>query len=429
MRSSGLFTNAPGWRSALGAASVCLMEVACAASDDVGSPNGPGGAGMASGPVAGSPGVSMGGAGGPGTGGTGKAGASNAGGGGMSGGSMSGGMSSGGASSAGTAGAGGAGLGTDLAVPLDPALIDSCTGSSPIKCTIPVPDNGNYNVTVELGSAQAASISQVQAELYRIVVPPVSLAAGGYAQHTFSVNVRAEDHDGYDAPGKELNILIDGDAPALRGLGYAAANLPTLFVVGDSTVCDWDPANASLGPTERGWAQNFSQFLKPGLAVANYADSGDTANSLYGKFADRGAVLKEGDYLFIQFGHNDQKSQSDIDGYKANLMKFIDDARDKKAIPILFSPAARKSATLANPGFAGLDEQARELAQAENVAFVDLTTLSITYYATVDKSLLFTSTTESTHFNIVGATAVSKLVADALKAGTMPATPIGEFVR
>jgi lysophospholipase L1-like esterase len=426
------FISAPGLRSALGALSVCLMGVACAPSDDIGSQNGRGGGGMASGAVAGSAGASMGGAGGPGTGGTGTAGASHTGGGGVSGGGVSGGGVSGGGVSAGGiggAGAGGADLGTDVAVPLDPALMERCTGSSPIRCTIPVLENGNYNVSVELGSAQAASISQVQAELYRIVVPPVSLEAGTYSQHTFSVNVRAEDHDGYDAPGKELNILIDGDAPALRGLGYAAADLPTLFVVGDSTVCDWDPEHANLGPTERGWAQNFSQFLKPGLAVANYADSGDTADSLYGKFAGRGAVLKEGDYLFIQFGHNDQKSQSDIDGYKANLMRFIDDARDKKAIPILFSPPARKSATLADPGFAGLNEQARELAQAENVAFVDLTTLSINYYATVDKSLLFTSTTESTHFNIAGATAVSKLVADALKAGTTPATPIAEFLR
>jgi lysophospholipase L1-like esterase len=333
------------------------------------------------------------------------------------------------AGSGGAAGNGGAEAGTVPAVPLDPALRERCTGSNPITCTIVVPANGNYHVTVELGSPQVASTSQIQAELYRIVVPPVALAAGAYSQHTFSVNVRAEDHDGYDAPGKELNVLIDGPAPALRGLGYVAATIPTLFVVGDSTVCDWDPAAANLGPQERGWAQEISQFMKPGLAVANYADSGDTAGSLYGKFASRGAVLKEGDYLFIQFGHNDQKSPSDIDSYKANLKRFISDARTAKATPILFSPVARKGATLANPGFAGLDQQARELAESEQVAFVDLTTLSIDYYATVDKSLLFTSPTEGTHFSIAGASAVSKLVADALKAGTTPGTAIDEFLR
>jgi lysophospholipase L1-like esterase len=315
------------------------------------------------------------------------------------------------------------------AVPLDPALMSRCTGSNPIKCTIPVPANGNYNVTVELGSAQAASTSQVEAELSRIVVPATKLEAGAYSQQTFSVNVRAEDHDDYDAPGKELNISINGAAPALHGLGYAAADIPTLFVVGDSTVCD---ATGS----QRGWAQEFSQFLKPGLAVANYADSGDTAGTLYGKFASRGAVLKEGDYLFIQFGHNDQKSQAGIDSYKTNLMKFVADARSAKATPILFSPVARrahlddrnKPTTLADPGFEGLDQQARDLAAAEQVAFVDLTKLAIEYYATVNASTLFVSN-DIAHFNVAGATAMSKLVAGALESGTTPVTSITEFLK
>jgi lysophospholipase L1-like esterase len=405
--------------------------MACAPADDAGNPKQPGGAGMSSGGVPGSAGVATaegGSAAGATMGGSvsgGGAGATN--GGGANGGSVSGAGSAGSSGQGGSAGSGGAELGPS--VQLDPALMERCSGTQPIKCTIPVPENGNYNVTVELGSAQAPSTSQVQAELYRIVVPTVSLDANAFARHTFSVNVRAEDHDGYDAPGKELNILIDGDAPALHGLGYAAAELPTLFVVGDSTVCDWDPEYASLGPTERGWAQEFSQFLKPGLPVANYADSGDTAGSLYGKFASRGAVLKEGDFLFIQFGHNDQKTTEGKSSYKTNLMKFVTAARDKKATPVLFSPAARKSATLASPGFEGLDQQVRDLAQAEQVAFVDLTKLSINYYATVDKSLLFATTSESTHFNIAGATAVSKLVADALKAGTTPATSMADFLR
>jgi lysophospholipase L1-like esterase len=90
---------------------------------------------------------------------------------------------------------------------------------------------------------------------------------------------------------------------------------------------------------------------------------------------------------------------------------------------------ARKTATLAQPGFAGLEQQARDLAKAEHVAFVDLTTLATNYYATVDKSLLFATTTEGTHFNVAGATAVSKLVTEALKAGTTPATSIGAFLK
>jgi lysophospholipase L1-like esterase len=428
-------------KSAIGAMSAWVCLMACGPGDDGPDANGVAGAGSSGGISGAAPGGSSnggstgisgaggsvavpGGAGGSGAGGSPIGGSAASGGNGGNGGNGNvGGAAGGGGTAGGSAGMVGA-------VPLDPALMSRCTGSNPIKCTIPVPANGNYNVTVELGSAQAASTSQVEAELSRIVVPSVKLEAGVYSQQTFSVNVRAEDHDDYDAPGKELNILINGAAPALHGLGYAAANIPTLFVVGDSTVCD---ATGS----QRGWAQEFSQFLKPGLAVANYADSGDTAGTLYGKFASRGAVLKEGDYLFIQFGHNDQKSQAGIDSYKTNLMKFITDARSAKATPILFSPVARraylddrnKPTTLADPGFEGLDQQARELAAAEQVAFVDLTKLAIEYYATVDASTLFASSSEIAHFNVTGATAVSKLVAGALKAGTTPVTAITDFLK
>ena len=277
------------------------LAVACAATDDAAKAQQAGSAGMSSVAVAGT--LTVGGAGAPSTGGASEA---SVGGGGMAGlagmdiggsattagGPVGGFASDGGTSVGGVAGTGGVGGGAVSPVELDPALMARCTGKNPIKCTIPVPANGNYNVTVELGSAQAESTSQVEAELYRIVVPALKLAAGAYSQQTFSVNVRAEDHDDYDAPGQQLNILIDGDAPALRGLGYAAANIPT-----------------------------------------------------------------------------------------------------------------------------------------QGIAFVDLTTLALNYYASVDATKLFASTTEIAHFNVAGATALSKLVASALNAGTSPATSIAEFLK
>jgi lysophospholipase L1-like esterase len=424
--------------ASFGLAALCLWVTACSPAQNV-DPDGSGTGGRETGGAApGIGGLPAGGDGGR-TSGTGGAEAGDTGGStsGSSGGdfgttggagaSMGGaGSSSGG--SEGTVGGGGGGVPV-TPVPLDPALLSRCTGSKPIRCTFPVPADGNYNVTVELGSAQAASTSQIEAELARLVVPTVKLAAGAYSQQTFSVNVHNETHDDYTAPDKQLDVLISGEAPALHGIGYAPVNIPTLFVVGDSTVCDWAPDRAN-----RGWAQPFTAFLKPGLAVANYADSGDTASSLYSKFTSRGAVIKKGDYLFIQFGHNDQKSTSGVANYKANVMKYITDARNAMATPILFSPVARrayldnqnKAVTLEDPGFNGLDQQARDLAAAENVAFVDLTTLAIKYYATVNAASLMN---DIAHFNAAGATAISKLVADALKAGTTPMTSISDFVR
>lgn len=308
--------------------------------------------------------------------------------------------------------------------------MSKCTGSKPIVCTIPVPNNGDYTVTVELGSASAASTSRVQAELYRIVVPEMTLTAGIYSQQTFSVNVRAEDHDGYTAPGKELNLRIDGASPALHGLGFAAApNIPTIFVAGDSTVCDWDPvytaANSNTaGPNERGWAQELSQFFKPGIAVANYADSGETSSGFYGKFwGPAKAALRAGDYVFVQFGHNDQKPDSGLttSSFKTAMLKYITDARNAKATPVLLTPPGRKGASSGDTGFAGFDQATRELAKSENVTLVDLTNLSIDYYKTLtDKSVVFANSSEGTHFGEVGATALSKLVTTNLKAGTLP---------
>lgn len=315
-------------------------------------------------------------------------------------------------------GSGGAG-----GVPLDPSLLSKCSGSNPIRCALDAP-NGNHTVTVELGDPAAASSSRVQSELYRLTVPTASLAAGAFASHTFTVNVRAERHDGYTAPGGILDILIDGAAPRLRGIGLSPApSTITIFVAGDSTVCDWDPAATNISsPDQRGWAQALSQYLLPGVAVANYADSGETAGGFYTKFWPGASALKAGDYVFVQFGHNDQKNATDIASYKTNLQKYITDARSKNATPVLFTPVGRKSATVANPGFEGLDAEVRELATSENVALVDLTTLSIEFFRSQPNVNLYFADggADGTHLSEVGATEVSRLVAQALKSSSLP---------
>lgn len=309
------------------------------------------------------------------------------------------------------------GSSSDASVPLDPAMLASCTGTSPITCAINVP-NGNYDVTVDLGSATAAATTRVQAELLRIELQPTATAAGMFLPYTFTVNVRTEKHNVYSAPGNVLNLLFDGTAPALHGLGVAAApSSVTVFVAGDSTVCDWDPSasDAITPPTpsiERGWAQELSQYLKPGVAVANYAVSGTTAGGFYGSyFPPASAAMKAGDYLFVQFGHNDQKSAADIAAYQANLTKYITDAKAKNVTPVIFTPVARGTGT----NFMGLDGQARTVAMTQNVALIDLTNLSWAYYQSLpDKTVLFVPGQE-THFTESGATQVAGLVAQALK--------------
>jgi lysophospholipase L1-like esterase len=319
------------------------------------------------------------------------------------------------------AGSGAGGPVFDGGVPLNPATLSSCTGTSPIACAINVP-NGNYDVTVDLGSANAAANTRVQAELLRIELQTTATASGTFLPFTFTVNVRAEQHGTYSAPGGILNLLFDGPAPALHGLGVAASpSSITVFLAGDSTVCDWDPAasNAIKPPTpsiERGWGQELSQYLKPGIAVADYAVSGNTAGGFYGAyFPQARTAMKAGDYLFIQFGHNDQKSATDIANYQANLTKYLVDARAKSVTPVIVTPVARGTGI----DFAGLDQQARDLAAAQKVALIDLTNLAWTYYQTLpDKTVLFVPGQE-THFTESGATQVAGLVARALKTSSL----------
>ena len=146
--------------------------------------------------------------------------------------------------------------------------------------------------------------------------------------------------------------------------------------------------------------------------MANYAVSGETAGGFYGSyFPAARTAMKAGDYLFIQFGHNDQKSTADIAAYQANLLKYISDARKLNVTPVLFTPVARGTGV----NFAGLDGQARQLAAAQSVALIDLTNLAWSYYQTLpDKSVLFVPGQE-THFSEPGATQIASIVAQALK--------------
>lgn len=307
-------------------------------------------------------------------------------------------------------------------VPLDPALLAKCAGKSPIVCHLDAP-NGNWDVTLDLGADAAPSNTRVAAETRHYYGDARAIAAGEHALLSFTANVRLEQHDGgQSAPANVLDLVLDGSAPQLRGIGLRAApHAPTLFVAGDSTLCDWVGTNTSaVSDDETGWAQALAQYFAPGIALANYADSGETAGTFYTKFFPAAEkAMKAGDYLFVQFGHNDQKDATAIADYKSNLLKYVQDARAKQVTPVLFTPVSRSTGTDAEPGFMGLDQYVRDLAAAEKVAYVDLTVLSRNYYKTVpDKKVLFADS--GTHLSSLGAIAVAGLVAQALKTSDLP---------
>ena len=153
-----------------------------------------------------------------------------------------------------------------------------------------------------------------------------------------------------------------------------------IFMLGDSTMAD--KPNPESNP-ERGWGQVLPRFFNEHVAVKNFAVNGRSTKS----FIDEGRwevvrkQLTPGDYVFIQFGHNDTKATdpkrytNPHTGYRRNLLKFVREARERGALPILFSPIVRR-----NFNEAGTLEDThgayplvmRTLAHEMNVPFIDL---------------------------------------------------------
>ena len=121
----------------------------------------------------------------------------------------------------------------------------------------------------------------------------------------------------------------------------------TVHLIGDSTMADKpDPAHNP----ERGWGQSLPAYFDSGVVVVNHAVNGRSSKSFIAeaRWDSVKRVLHPGDYVFIEFGHNDEKSEDSTryaaaDGaYKENLTRFIRDTRTAHATPILFTPIARR---------------------------------------------------------------------------------------
>jgi len=168
--------------------------------------------------------------------------------------------------------------------------------------------------------------------------------------------------------------------PLLDQAGKPVANGFTIFMIGDSTM-----ANKPLIPEnpERGWGQMLGIYFKAGVRVENHALNGRSSKSFRdeGHWAAVQSRLKPGDWVIIQFGHNDEKSLDPTryttpeGSFKANLARYVIETRALGASPILATPVARRK----------FDEQGqpvnthgdyvkavREVAQEQKVPLIDL---------------------------------------------------------
>lgn len=210
----------------------------------------------------------------------------------------------------------------------------------------------------------------------------------------------------------------------------------TIFMIGDSTM-----ANKKLdgGNPERGWGHMLPGFLSEDVQVDNHAQNGRSSKS----FIDEGrwdavvSKIKKGDYVFIQFGHNDEKTNPDrhtVPGttFDANLKRFVNETRAKGGIPVLFNSIVRRNfneeGVLVDTHGAYL-ESPRNVAKEMNVPFVDLNKITHDLMQGMgvedSKKLLMwvepntipaipKGKEDNTHLNIYGGRVVAELALDAL---------------
>jgi lysophospholipase L1-like esterase len=286
---------------------------------------------------------------------------------------------------------------------------------------------GNYLVTVQLGGS-ATSQTTVSVESSRGVLGTVVTAAGRSVEYAFIVNVRGmegqPDHAGGPGGYPGLDLFFTGPTaspPRITGIGYtlATAMAPKpiqVFVASDSTACD------QSGGAYGGWGQMLPEYFGPAVSVANYANSGASSSSFYGSQALWGSIKAHwttGDYVLIQFGHND-KGIADAT-VQANLVKYVVDAKAAGVNAIVISPPARVQ-------FVGNVEgdqsslhavSAQGAATAEGVAFVDLTSLSTAWYNSLGSQAAalkyHANGTDATHTNLQGAEMLAGLVTKNMK--------------
>lgn len=213
----------------------------------------------------------------------------------------------------------------------------------------------------------------------------------------------------------------------------------TVWLIGDSTMS----VKETKAYPETGWGMPFAHFFDSTVTIDNRAKNGRSSKSfiaekLWQPVADN---LQEGDYVFIQFGHNDESKDkgerySPPELFKANLLKYITEARSRKAIPVLLTPVSRRKFDAGGNALethAAYTPLVKEVAKANDVPLIDLDEKSRQLYRQFgpeNSKLLFLhlkpgahpnypdGKEDNTHFSELGARLIAQLVLQEIRALT-----------
>ena len=332
-----------------------------------------------------------------------------------------------------------------------PAGSGHLAADKPFFFSVDLPE-GNYNVTITFGGGDTESNTTVKSELRRLMLESVTTAPGAKLKRTFTVNVRTPRipaRDGIAAGSvklkapretvqeawnwdKRLTLEINGAKPAIGAIEIVPVKTPTLFLLGDSTVCD------QPGEPYSSWGQMLPRFLKPGIAVANHAESGETyRDSLARRRLDKVvSAMRPGDTVLMQFGHNDQKQIKENNGgpfttYKDEIRAHVDAIRAHGGVPVIVSSMERRNFDAAGkvlPSLRDYADAARASAKELGVAFIDLNAMSKPFYEALGPELSKQAFAEpepgridNTHHNNYGGYELAQAVLTGMRQGGLPA--------
>ena len=320
------------------------------------------------------------------------------------------------------------------------------TSDKPFLFSVMLPE-GNYNVKIITGDLKEATCTTVRVESRRLLFEKITTAPGKFATLTATINIRVPEIAGTNEKvikkprelykldwDNKMTFEFNDTRPCICAIEITRVeNALTVYLAGNSTVVDQDDDPWAS------WGQMFPRFLKQGVAVANHAESGLSLGSFISgnRLKKVLSTMKRGDYLFIEFGHNDMKETGPDDGayksYSERLRLFVNETRKKGGIPVIVSPANRRSfgddGKISN-SLGDYPAAAKKVAQELNVIFIDLNAMTKTLYEALGpenskKAFVIypansfpgepNALNDNTHFNSYGAYQLAKCIIEGIR--------------
>jgi lysophospholipase L1-like esterase len=320
------------------------------------------------------------------------------------------------------------------------------TSSKPFFFSVKLPE-GNYNIKLITGDLKEPSVTTVRVESRRLIFENIKTAPGKFQTLTATINIRVPEISGTGEKvikkprelykldwDNKMTFEFNDSRPCICALEIEKVeNAVTIYLAGNSTVVDQDDDPWAS------WGQMFPRFLKQGVAVANHAESGLSLGSFLSgnRLKKVLSTMNPGDYLFIEFGHNDMKEKGPDDGawksYSERMRLFVSETRKKGGIPVIVSPANRRSfgedGKITN-SLGDYPSAAKKVAEELSVAFIDLNGMTKILYETLGpenskKAFVIypansfpgepNALNDNTHFNSYGAYQLAKCIIEGIR--------------